>query len=90
MNAPALFPLARRKRSTHPNHNLWNNHGTWFIHYTIYPTPQTKERVRRSLNTKCLEEARRRRDEWLANAFLPASPTRSDAAATGVEALAEN
>ena len=20
------------------NHHLWNNNGTWWIHYTIYPT----------------------------------------------------
>ncbi len=45
-----------------PNHHLWNNHGTWFLHYTVYPTPLTKERIRRSLNTKNLAVARRRRD----------------------------
>lgn len=47
------------------DHNIWNNNGTWFVHYTIYPTPITKVRVRRSLNTKSVEEARQRRDELL-------------------------
>jgi hypothetical protein len=45
-----------------PNHHLWNNHGTWFLHYTTHPTPFTKERIRRSLGTKDLEVARERRD----------------------------
>ena len=49
-----------------PNHHLWDNNGTWFVHYTVYPTPITKERVRRSLCTKCLKTARRRRDALLA------------------------
>ena len=49
-----------------PNHHLWNNHGTWFLHYTIYPTPFTKERIRRSLGTKSLQVARERRDSFIA------------------------
>ena len=48
-----------------PNHHLWNNNGTWFIHYTIHPTKITKERVRRSLSTKDVVEARQRRDKLL-------------------------
>ena len=56
-----------RINGDNPNHHLWNNNGTWFIHYTIHPTPQTKERIRRTLSTKSLEEARRRRDTILAN-----------------------
>ena len=46
------------------NHHLWNNNGTWFLHYTVYPTPFTKERVRRSLGTKCVLTARDRRDQF--------------------------
>ena len=58
-----LTPLhQRRVWAENPNHHLWNNHGTWFVHYTIHPTPITKERVRRSLGTKNLELARVRRD----------------------------
>jgi hypothetical protein len=49
-----------------PNHHLWDNHGTWFVHYTVHPTPFTKERIRRSLGTKNLDAARRRRDAFFA------------------------
>ena len=52
-----------RVHEDNANHHLWNNHGTWFLHYTIHPTPLTKQRIRRSLGTKDLEQARRRRDE---------------------------
>ena len=48
------------------DHHLWNNNGTWFVHYTIHPTPLTKERTRASLRTKSLAEARKKRDHVLA------------------------
>lgn len=57
--------LSIRTNPTNPNHHLWNNHGTWFVHYVIHPTPLTKERVRRSLGTKDVTEARRLRDAIL-------------------------
>lgn len=53
-----------RVTAGNPNHHLWNNNGTWFLHYTVYPTPFTKERVRRSLGTKDVEVARQRRDAF--------------------------
>lgn len=55
-----------RVRAENPNHHLWNNHGTWFLHYTIHPTPFTKERIRRSLRTKDVLVARERRDAFFA------------------------
>jgi len=57
--------LALRIDDSNLNHHLWNNNGTWWIHYTIYPTPVTVERIRHSLKTKILLEARSRRDEIL-------------------------
>ena len=54
--------LAIRTDEENPNHHLWNNNGTWFVHYTVYPTPVTKQRVRRSLKTKSIDEARAKRD----------------------------
>ena len=57
--------LALRIDDSNLNHHLWNNNGTWWIHYTIYPTPVTAERIRRSLKTKILPEAQSRRDEIL-------------------------
>ena len=57
--------LALRIDDWNLNHHLWNNNGTWWIRYTIYPTPMTVERIRHSLKTKILLEARSRRDEIL-------------------------
>jgi len=57
--------VAVRVNPTNPQHHLWNNNGTWFIHYTVYPTPITKQRIRASLGTKRLSEARRKRDRVL-------------------------
>jgi hypothetical protein len=65
MNETIQLPSIRI-RSENPNHHLWNNHGTWFLHYTVHPTPFTKERIRRSLGTRDLAVARRRRDRLFA------------------------
>jgi len=46
--ADIMSKLSIRTNPENPNHHLWNNHGTWFIHYVVHPTPITKERVRRS------------------------------------------
>ena len=54
--------LAIRVHADRPNHHLWNNHGTWWCHYTVRPTPHTRRRMRLSLGTKDLEEARELRD----------------------------
>ncbi|HTP47105.1 MAG TPA: hypothetical protein VMQ50_09330 [Casimicrobiaceae bacterium] len=67
MSAPATALLRIRPCAENPNHHLWNNHGTWFLHYTVHPTPFTKERVRRSLGTSHLDEARERRDAFFAH-----------------------
>ena len=62
---PIMFQLSLRTNPENPNHHLWNNNGTWFIHYVVHPTPITKERVRKSLGTKSLAEARAKRDAIL-------------------------
>jgi len=56
-----------RVRLDNANHHLWNNHGTWFLHYTVHPTPFTKERIRRSLGTKDVKVARERRDAFFSH-----------------------
>ncbi len=66
-----MFALSLRVNPANPNHHLWNNNGTWFIHYVVHPTPFTKERIRHSLGTKSLSEARVRRDAILATADQP-------------------
>ena len=47
------------------NHHLWNNHGTWWLHYTLHLPDYTKRRIRKSLSTRSLETARAKRDTFL-------------------------
>lgn len=53
------------KSSVNPDHHLWNNHGTWWCHFTVHKSDYTKHRVRVSLHTKDLDTARQRRDVLL-------------------------
>lgn len=57
---------ALRIADTNPDHHLWNNNGTWWIHYTLHLPDYTKRRVRRSLSTRHSRTARQRRDEIFA------------------------
>jgi hypothetical protein len=58
--------LSLRVRTDNPFHHLWENHGTWWVHFTEHLPDFTKRRVRRSLGTKDPAEAIRRRDALLA------------------------
>jgi hypothetical protein len=51
--------------SENPDHHLWNNRGTWWCHFTLHRPDYTAERVRVSLKTREVAEARLRRDELL-------------------------
>ena len=64
MRAPTLSVRVNRKN---PDHHLWNNHGTSWLPYTLHMGDFTKRRVRKSLGTHDVDEARARRDEALAN-----------------------
>jgi hypothetical protein len=57
--------LAIRVRQENPNHHLWDNNGTWFLHYTVHKSDFTKARIRESLGTKSPTVARRLRDRFL-------------------------
>jgi hypothetical protein len=57
--------LAFRLNPANPDHHLWNNNGTWWCHYMVHRTPFTKQRIRASLRTRDLIEARLRRDQLL-------------------------
>ena len=57
--------LAVRVNPANLNHHLWNNNGTWFVHYTRHEPGFIKVRQRRSLSTKSLVQARQRRDNIL-------------------------
>lgn len=50
----------------HPDHHLWRNGRLWWAAFTVHRSDWTAERVRRSLGTADLAEARRRRDALLA------------------------
>lgn len=54
--------LSSRSGKSGDRHHLWNNNGTWWVHYTLH-FGHRKRRIRRSLQTRSLEEAIRRRDE---------------------------
>jgi hypothetical protein len=61
---PIGYPSIRVDESN-PRHHLWCNNGTWWVHYTIHFDCR-KRRIRRSLRTRSLDIAIRRRDELLA------------------------
>ena len=48
-----------------PDHHLWRNGRLWWIAFTVHLPGWRKERIRRSLGTGDVGEARRRRDEIL-------------------------
>jgi hypothetical protein len=48
-----------------PDHHLWRNGRLWWIAFTVHLPGWQKERVRVSLHTADVAEARRRRDDLL-------------------------
>ena len=58
--------LSLRVNRGNPDHHLWNNHGTWWLHYTLHLPDFTTRRIRKSLGTHDLDQARERRDELFA------------------------
>ena len=60
LETPSIRVLAHN-----PDHHLWNNHGTWWCHYTVHLADYTKRRVRLSLGTPSVEQARKLRDRPL-------------------------
>jgi len=54
--------LALRTNPRNLNHHLYNNNGTWWIHFCVHRPDYTKARIRESLGTKCLTTARELRD----------------------------
>ena len=58
--------ISRRQKADSPNHHLWNNHGTWWLHCTIHLPDFTKWRLRKNLRTSDVRVARQLRDRVLA------------------------
>lgn len=69
MSSIAKMKPALRVDTTNPNHHIFNNNGTWYIHYTLHLPNYTVERVRKSLMTADEAVARERRDLWIAGLF---------------------
>ena len=59
----AISPAAQA--GSDPDHHLWRNGRLWWIAFTVHLPGWQKERVRVSLHTADVVEARRRRDELL-------------------------
>ena len=55
--------LAMRVNSDNLNHHLWNNRGVWWCHLTVHKSDATAERLRFSLKTRDVDQARHRRDK---------------------------
>ncbi len=55
-----------RAFANNPNHHLWKNGRLWWIAFTLIHDGWRQERVRQSLGTDNIKEARRRRDSILA------------------------
>ena len=64
---PVSVELATsRAFANNPNHHLWKNGRLWWIAFTLIHDGWRQERVRQSLGTDNIKEARRRRDSILA------------------------
>lgn len=62
MSYPMVSNGRVKNKTPNPDHNIWNNNGTWWCHYTVHNDDYTKQRVRVSLGTNDLEIARALRD----------------------------
>ena len=51
-----------KNKNPNPDHNIWNNNGTYWCHYTVHEDDYTKQRVRVSLGTNDVGIARALRD----------------------------
>lgn len=75
--------LSVRVNGANPDHHLFNNNGTWWVHFTVHRDDFTKQRIRRSLGTRCLAAARRLRDETLGHLATPGTIPASQLAPEG-------
>ena len=62
MSSPMCSSGGMKNIRTNPDHNIWNNNGTFWCHYTVHNDNHTKERVRVSLGTRDVAIARALRD----------------------------
>jgi hypothetical protein len=65
MTQPTRLSLTIRQAEGNDNHHLWNNNGTWWCHFSLKDGQGHRIRVRRSLRTRNLAQARAKRDQLL-------------------------
>jgi hypothetical protein len=56
------MPVTAHLDDVNPDHHLWRNGRFWWVAFTLIHDGWRQERVRRSLKTADVSEARRRRD----------------------------
>ena len=76
--ASSVELASSRAFASNPNHHLWKNGRLWWIAFTLIHDGWRQERIRQSLGTDSLPEARRRRDAIL-GLFLKEAEGRADA-----------
>jgi hypothetical protein len=76
--ASSVELASSRAFANNPNHHLWKNGRLWWIAFTLIHDGWRQERVRQSLGTDSLPEARRRRDGIL-GLFVKEAEGRADA-----------
>jgi hypothetical protein len=59
--------MKRSRWQPNPDRFIWNNNGTYWLRWTPYDAVYKQARVAASLGMADLEEARRKRDEIVAN-----------------------
>jgi hypothetical protein len=59
------MPQIKTDADADPDHHLWRNGRLFWVAFTVHLPGWQKERIRRSLGTADVEEARRRRDQLL-------------------------
>jgi hypothetical protein len=76
-----------RASQTNPNHHLWKNGRLWWLAVTLLHDGWRQERVRQSLGTDDVLEARRRRDLVLARFARPVGTAAAARSTTASAAL---
>ena len=75
-----------RASETNPNHHLWKNGRLWWLAVTLLHDGWRQERVRQSLGTDDILEARRRRDIMLSRFTGPVGAAAAAARTAAAEA----
>ena len=57
--------MKRNPWEPHPDRLIWNNNGTYWMRWAPFDPIIKHPRIAASLNTKDIEEARRRRDAFI-------------------------